>query len=166
MDSISILWPKTLSISYRSYLVEMTDNAENENELVEEEEVTQIPGLLGGNAYCRTAVKQTSLKPLTGWAPAVSLDLKDFFYAARCVLFGNCKVHLTQADRYWSYWRCMEVNHEKSANHLTNDVPFAERRMCQQVKRMKMRYIHSGQSCAQGGASIFGVVLMRSFCCP
>ena len=53
MDSISILWPKTLSISYRSYLVEMTDNAENENELVEEEEVTQIPGLLGGNTYCR-----------------------------------------------------------------------------------------------------------------
>lgn len=49
MDSITILWPKTLSISYRSYFVEMTDNAENENELVEEEEVTQIPGLLGGN---------------------------------------------------------------------------------------------------------------------
>lgn len=44
MDSISILRPKTLSISYRSYFVEMTDNAENENELVEEEEVTQIPG--------------------------------------------------------------------------------------------------------------------------
>ena len=44
IDSILILRPKTLSISYRSYFVEMTDNAENENELVEEEEVTQIPG--------------------------------------------------------------------------------------------------------------------------